>query len=203
MTTAVFALGVDLGGTKIEAALVDPSGTVLPGSRFRAPTGGASTSEMLAASAETVVLRAVSVLPDGATLAGVGIGSAGPITVAEGRVSPLNLPSWRRYPLRDQVAALVPGVTVTLRMDGECIALAEHWIGAGQGESNLMGMVVSTGIGGGLIIDGRAIAGPSGNAGHIGHVEVPVRGNGLCRGRRLWTEDDSMGTAPGLGRRDR
>ena len=57
-------------------------------------------------------------------------------------------------------------------MDGECITLAEHWIGAGQGESNLMGMVVSTGIGGGLILGGRAVAGPTGNAGHIGHVEV-------------------------------
>ena len=172
MSGAVFALGVDLGGTKIEAALVDPTGTVLPGSRFRAPTGGMSTSEMLAASAETVVIQALAMLPEGATLVGVGIGSAGPITVAGGRVSPLNLPNWREYPLRDHIAALVPGVTVTLRMDGECIALAEHWIGAGQGELNLMGMVVSTGIGGGLIVGGRAIAGPTGNAGHIGHVEV-------------------------------
>ena len=87
-------------------------------------------------------------------------------------MSPLNLPNWREYPLRDQITALVPAVPVTLRMDGECIALAEHWIGAGQGESNLMGMVVSTGIGGGLILGGRAIAGPTGNAGHIGHIEV-------------------------------
>ena len=172
MSARVFALGVDLGGTKIEAALVDPAGVVLPGSRFRAQTGGTSTSEQLAASAETVVLSSVAMLPDDATLIGVGIGSAGPITVSRGRVSPLNLPAWREYPLRDQLAALVPGVPVTLRMDGECITLAEHWIGAGQGESNLMGMVVSTGIGGGLILGGRAIAGPSGNAGHIGHVEV-------------------------------
>jgi glucokinase len=57
-------------------------------------------------------------------------------------------------------------------MDGECITLAEHWIGAAPGEDNLMGMVVSTGIGGGLILGGRAVAGPTGNAGHIGHVEV-------------------------------
>ena len=57
-------------------------------------------------------------------------------------------------------------------MDGECITLAEHWVGAAQGSQNLMGMVVSTGIGGGLILGGRAVAGPTGNAGHIGHVEV-------------------------------
>lgn len=167
-----YALAVDLGGTKIEAALVDPHGVLLPGSRFRAPTGRDSSSDQLAASAETVVLQAIATLPEGSTLVGAGIGSAGPITVDRGLVSPLNLPSWRDYPLRDQVAALVPGIPVTLRMDGECIALAEHWIGAAQGVDNLMGMVVSTGIGGGLILDGRAIAGPTGNAGHIGHVEV-------------------------------
>ena len=167
-----FALGVDLGGTKVEAALVDSRGVVLPASRFRAPTGGSSTSEELAASAAEVVLRSVGMLPDDATIVGVGIGSAGPITVAEGLVSPLNLPHWREYPLRDQITALVPGVPVSLRLDGECITLAEHWVGAGQGESNLMGMVISTGIGGGLILGGRAIAGSSGNAGHIGHVEV-------------------------------
>jgi glucokinase len=177
VSPAVFALAVDLGGTKIEAALVDPSGTLLEGSRFRAPTGRASSSEQLAESADSVVAQALAALPDGAALVGVGIGSAGPITVDRGLVSPLNLPSWRDFPLRDRVAALTASimgaeVPVTLRMDGECITLAEHWVGAGQGVDNLMGMVVSTGIGGGLILGGMAVAGPTGNAGHIGHVEV-------------------------------
>jgi glucokinase len=172
VSPSTFALAVDLGGTKIEAALVDPSGAVLAGSRFRAPTGRASSSEQLTASADSVVTQALATLPDAATLVGVGIGSAGPITVDRGLVSPLNLPSWRDFPLRDHVAALVPGVPVTLRMDGECITLAEHWVGAGQGVDNLMGMVVSTGIGGGLILGGMAVAGPTGNAGHIGHIEV-------------------------------
>ena len=165
-------LAVDLGGTKIEAALVDADGALLTGTRFRAPTGRTSTSEQLAASAESVVVQALATLPEGAELIGVGIGSAGPITVENGLVSPLNLPSWRDYPLRAQIEALVPGVRVRLRMDGECITLAEHWVGAAQGEDNLMGMVVSTGIGGGLILGGRAVAGPTGNAGHIGHIEV-------------------------------
>ncbi len=172
-----YALAVDLGGTKIEAALVDPAGVLLEGSRFRAPTGRSSSSEQLAHSADTVVTQALAALPEGATLLGVGIGSAGPITVDRGLVSPLNLPNWRDFPLRDHVAALTSSlrgadVPVTLRMDGECITMAEHWIGAGQGIDNLMGMVVSTGIGGGLILGGTAVAGPTGNAGHIGHVEV-------------------------------
>src|SRR5690606_36441713 len=58
------------------------------------------------------------------------------------------------------------------RIDGLCITLAEHWIGAGTGANNFMGMVVSTGIGGGLIVNDRAAPGPTGNAGHIGHIEV-------------------------------
>jgi glucokinase len=103
---------------------------------------------------------------------GAGIGCAGPVNEAQGRVSPLNLPVWRDYPLRDQVEAALPDIPVSLRMDGLCIALAEHWVGAGRGYDNVMGMIVSTGIGGGLILHGNTVSGPTGNAGHIGHVEV-------------------------------
>jgi glucokinase len=167
-----YALAIDIGGTKAESALVAPDGSILAGTRFRAPTGRESSSEQLATNVASIASQAAAELPADATLIGIGIGSAGPITVESGLVSPLNLPAWRDYPLRSQIEALFPGVPVTLRMDGECIALAEHWVGAAQGENNLMGMVVSTGIGGGLILDGRAIAGPTGNAGHVGHIEV-------------------------------
>ena len=166
------ALAVDLGGTKVEAGIVDADGRILEGSRHRAPTGRASTSEQLAASVTSVVQQAVAALPTGDVLVGTGIGSAGPIDVRAGLVSPLNLPSWRGYPLRDFVMELVPGVPTTLRMDGEAITLAEHWLGAAQGVDDVMGMVVSTGVGGGLILGGMAVAGPTGNAGHIGHIEV-------------------------------
>lgn len=167
-----WVLAVDLGGTKVEAALVDDGGAVLTGSRHRAPTGRTASSEELAAAVRQVVAGALASTPDGMAVIGAGIGSAGPIRVSDGLVSPLNLPAWRDFPLRDLVAELVPSVPVVLRMDGECIALAEHWVGAAPGADNLMGMVVSTGIGGGLVLGGRAFAGPTGNAGHIGHVEV-------------------------------
>jgi len=166
------ALAIDIGGTKAEAALVDSTGALLPGSRFRRPTGPLSTSDELAAAVLGVLHDALTALPDGASLIGVGVGSAGPITVAEGLVSPLNLAVWRDFPLRALVGNAVPGVAVTLRVDGECITLAEHWVGAAVGYDNVMGMIVSTGVGGGLILQGSAIAGPTGNAGHIGHVEV-------------------------------
>lgn len=176
MTSPTVALAVDLGGTKVEAALVDSQGAILPGTRFRQPTGPTRSSDELAASVDAAVSQALGSLPANAQLIGVGIGSAGPIVVTDGAVSPLNLAAWRRYPLREQVRALVhpaaPDVPVTLRMDGLCITLAEHWIGAAQGVDNVMGMVVSTGVGGGLILGGQTVAGPSGNAGHIGHIEV-------------------------------
>jgi glucokinase len=166
------ALAVDFGGTKVEAALVDDAGVVQPGTRTRRPTGpDASASELDGAVAE-VVRHALAALPDGAELDGVGVGCAGPVDLRAGTVSPLNVPAWRRHPLVDRLAGLVSGTPVTLAVDGLCIALAEHWVGAGRGAENLLGMVVSTGVGGGLVLDGRAAPGPTGNAGHVGHLEV-------------------------------
>ncbi|MHA6668725.1 ROK family protein [Homoserinimonas sp. A447] len=166
------ALAVDLGGTKVEAALVDSDGKLLPASRFRETTGRAATSEELVTAVTGAVTRALASLPIGASLAGVGIGAAGPVVEDAGLVSPLNLPAWRNYPLRQLVTSLVPDVPAKLRMDGLCITLAEHWVGVARGYNNVMGMVVSTGIGGGLILHGNTVSGPTGNAGHIGHVEV-------------------------------
>ncbi len=166
------ALAVDLGGTKVEAALVTDEGVVLSATRFRSPTGPQRTSEELQAAVDEVVVAALAALPAGATLVGVGVGSAGPVDEETRPRLPLNMPVWRGYPLRDRVAAHVPeGVPVTLRMDGLAITLAEHWVGAAQGSDHVMGMIVSTGVGGGLILHGRTVSGPTGNAGHIGHVE--------------------------------
>jgi len=166
------ALALDLGGTKVEAGLVAADGAIVPGTRFRQPTGATLSSDELAASVDAVVRQVLETVPADAELVGVGVGSAGPVMLREGAVSPLNLKVWRGYPLRAQIAALVPDVPVTLRMDGLCITLAEHWIGAAQGYDNVMGMIVSTGVGGGLILGGQTVPGPTGNAGHIGHIEV-------------------------------
>ncbi|MCX7521228.1 ROK family protein [Microbacterium sp. STN6] len=172
----VVALAVDFGGTKVEAALVDSDGALIAASRSRQPTGRAATSEQLETSVGAVVRQALAALGRDHSLIGAGVGCAGPIERARGLVSPLNVPAWRGYPLRDFVASVVheaaPGVPVSLEMDGVAITLAEHWVGAGQGIDNLMGMVISTGIGAGLIVGGRVVTGPTGNAGHIGHVEV-------------------------------
>jgi glucokinase len=174
--TTPLALAVDFGGTKVEAALVDADGVLVPASRHRAPTGRAATTDLLEASVRSVIVDALTAVPDGSSLAGVGVGCAGPIDRVRGLVSPLNVPAWRDFPLREfvteTVAAAIGPSAVQLEMDGVAITMAEHWVGAAQGVDNVMGMVISTGIGGGLIIGGRVITGPTGNAGHIGHVEV-------------------------------
>ena len=166
------ALAVDFGGTKVEAALVDDRGRLVPGTRHRSATGATASSDELEAAVSHVVSAARASLPDRAWLIGVGVGAAGPVDVATGHVSPLNVPVWRGHPLRDLIADLVPEAPVTLRIDGLCIALAEYWVGAGRDAENLLGMIVSTGVGGGLVLGGRAAPSPTGNGGHIGHVEV-------------------------------
>lgn len=189
--TPRYAIALDFGGTKVEAALVDENGVVEPASKSRTATGALSSSAQLAAAVSSVleeVLDYFAKLDDGSELLGVGIGTAGPINMKLGLVSPLNVPAWRDYPLRDLVCGIVrtrhPELPVTLRLDGLCIALAEHWVGAGRGYDNVMGMVVSTGIGGGLILAGRTVPGPTGNAGHIGHIEaIGLDEDCACGGR--------------------
>ncbi|WP_344293712.1 ROK family protein [Agromyces neolithicus] len=166
------ALAVDFGGTKVEAALVDGRGELVVGSRNRRPTGAGASSSELDASVRDVVSAALVARPADAPLLGVGVGAAGPVDLDHGTVSPLNVPAWRGHPLAERIAEIVGGVPVTLRIDGLCIALAEYWVGAGAGSANMLGMVVSTGVGGGLVLGGRAVPSPTGNAGHIGHVEV-------------------------------
>lgn len=170
-------LAVDFGGTKVEAALVDSNGQVLPSSRFRSPTGRTASAAELVASVTNVTTRALDALPESASLKGIGIGSAGPIDRDRGLVSPVNLEVWRGFPLRDTVTESVRDAghdaPAILRLDGVCITLAEHWVGAARGHDNVMGMIVSTGIGGGLILAGTVATGSSGNAGHIGQIEVP------------------------------
>lgn len=169
-------LAVDCGGTKVEAALVDAAGTVRADSRFRQPTGSTRSADELASQVRSVVQKSLSCMPDGAMLRGIGIGSAGPIDLARGSVSPVNLPVWQRFELRSLVEAAsaeagYPAEAV-LRLDGLCIALAETWIGAAAKRDTVLGMIVSTGIGGGIIASGRIVTGATGNAGHIGQIEV-------------------------------
>jgi glucokinase len=123
-----------------------------------------------------------------------GIGSAGPIEPDCATVSPLNIPAWRRFPLREAIATIVD-VPVHGDLDAKAFALAEGWLGAAKGHSHYLGMVVSTGVGGGVVVDGRMIDGASGNAGHIGHVIVNPDGHRCGCGARGCLEAEASGSA--------
>ncbi|MGP3534869.1 ROK family protein [Microbacterium sp. RD1] len=170
------AIAVDLGGTKVEACLIDEDGHVVDASRFRAPTGPDSDHDALRVAVHTVVDQALTALPAGVIPVGVGIGSAGPIDTVHDTVSPLNLPHAERFSLADAVRAILPktwgDVPVRFALDGLCIAIAEHWQGAGRRTRSMLGIVVSTGIGGGIIAAGEPYPGVTGNAGHLGQIEV-------------------------------
>ncbi|HAN25611.1 MAG: hypothetical protein CMH36_00700 [Microbacterium sp.] len=169
------ALAVDLGGTKIEAALVEASGLVRAVGRTRRPTGPDTDPARLDAAAAAVVSAAVAALGPDDELVGVGIGAAGPIDAVRETIDPVNMPGVHGFALADAVRRVVGrDVPVRLRHDGGCIALAENWIGATAGTRASMSIVVSTGVGGGLVVDGALVGGGTGNAGHIGQVSAPA-----------------------------
>jgi glucokinase len=88
-----------------------------------------------------------------------------------GIVSPLNIPAWRDFPLLGRLSAAF-ALPCVVDNDAKALALGERWKGAGRGSDNMLGMVVSTGVGGGIILDGRLLHGFAGNAGHVGHIVV-------------------------------
>jgi glucokinase len=169
-------LAIDVGGTKMAAGLVSADGTVL-GSR-RVATPQHADAETLWKTLGDLIDPLTGAVPGG--IAGVGVGCGGPMRWPEGEVSTLNIPGWRGFPLRARLADRFPGLPVRLHNDAVCLAVAEHWQGAGRGSADMLGMVVSTGVGGGLILGGRLIHGGTGNAGHIGHVVVEPVGGPPC-----------------------
>ncbi|CAM2987811.1 sugar kinase [Mycobacterium intermedium] len=185
----MLTLCLDIGGTKIACGLADSAGTLVHNATCPTPSGvGAEQVFAVVAALIGDALRAA-----GGSVAAVGIASAGPVDVRAGTVSPINIPAWRRFPLRDQVAGVVPGVPVRLGGDGVCMALGEHWVGAGRGAHFMLGMVVSTGVGGGLVLDGKPYDGRTGNAGHVGHVVVDSDGDRCACGGRGCVETIASG----------
>ncbi|WP_312888426.1 ROK family protein [Nonomuraea rhodomycinica] len=205
-------LAIDVGGTKLAAGLVGHDGAVLAARRVATPQGADAETlwKTLSGLVESLVAPGALVSARGpltgafdgsveftgpvegvgavgfpGPVEGVGVGCGGPMRWPAGEVSPLNIPGWRGFPLRARLAERFPGVPVRLHNDAVCVAVAEHWRGAGQGTRDMLGMVVSTGVGGGLVLGGRLMDGGTGNAGHIGHVVVqPVDGPPCgCGGR--------------------
>ncbi|MGQ0843661.1 MAG: ROK family protein [Sporichthyaceae bacterium] len=172
---ADLALAVDIGGTKLAVGIVDADGRVVRSERAPTPNGDADA-------VWAALVDLVEWVREPA-MVGVGVGCGGPMRWPAGEVSPLNIPGWRDFPLRERLTELC-SVPVRVHNDAVAVAVAEHWRGAGAGHGNVLGMVVSTGVGGGLVLGGRVVDGKAGNAGHVGHVVVDPDGpECACGGR--------------------
>jgi glucokinase len=184
-------VGVDVGGTKVAAGLVNANGEILSHQRADMVSNGSAEHGLQA------VLSAIEqVLPDGASsIAGIGICAPGPLDPNTGLIlNPPNVPCWRNFPLADEVRKHY-SVPVRVDNDANAAALAEARWGAGRGYKHVFYATIGTGIGTGIVIDGKIYHGRTGSAGEGGHVSVDYRGP-VCRcGKRGCIEVLASGTA--------
>jgi glucokinase len=179
-------LAIDIGGTKVAAGVVDGDGALLRSASAPTPAhdGEAMYSRIVALIAE---------MRDGDETV-VGVGCGGPMRDGNELVSPLNIPGWRDFPLRRRLAETT-GLPVFVDNDAKALARGEGWTGAAAGQRNFIAMVVSTGVGGGIVLDGRLLDGAGANAGHIGHVNVEPEGRVCGCGARGCLEAEASGLA--------
>lgn len=189
-------LGIDVGGTKTAAGVVDATGHAFSYVREFSPQN-ASGDEFFDF---TLKLAQAALAQSQVSPSGVGVGCGGPMLYPAGIVSPLHIPAWRDYPLRQKLTEAL-GLEVIVDNDAKAFALGEALFGAGRNAKNMLGMVVSTGVGGGIVSAGRLQHGASGNAGHFGHVIVVPNGLPCECGARGCLTSYTSGT--GLAQRAR
>jgi glucokinase len=178
-----YAIGIDVGGSKLAAGLIDQRGTVL--NRYFSQAHAEKEPEFVI---EAIEASYHTLLEQSGIAAGqieaVGLGFAGNTNGPAGMVLiSSNLPAWHNYPLRDVVAARL-GRPVYLENDANLAALGEFHYGAGRGSQNMVYVTLSTGYGIGLIINGRLYVGQSGMAGELGHVVIDIGGPACTCGKR-------------------
>lgn len=183
-----FALGIDVGATKVAIATISSNFEVIE--KEETSTSAPSSDELWSRIAQVSSQLIANQKGD---FLGIGIGSAGPLDIKAGKISPVNISIWRDFPIVALAEKIAPGHAVVLHGDALALAHAEHKLGAGRGLSNMLGMVVSTGIGGGLVIDGKIFPGESGNSCFIGHHSINFEGRECVCGRRGCLEAYSSG----------
>jgi glucokinase len=189
-------IGIDLGGTNIKAGAVDMEGRVL--TRHRRPTGADAGPKAVAEHICKAARNCIDALED-CRIAGVGVGSPGTIDLHEGVVlfSP-NMPGWEDIPLRAWIEEDLD-MPCVLENDANSAALGEQWVGAGRGADSLVMFTLGTGIGGGVVLDGRVWHGTGGFAGEIGHMCIDPEGPECGCGSRGCIE--AHASATGMVRR--
>ncbi len=182
------ALAIDIGGSKLAVGVVDRNGHLFERASVETP---------VSASGDEIFDRLAGLVGQLAPydrFVCCGVGCPGPMTDDGEQVSPLNIPGLRAFPLAERLRQLT-GLRCRVGHDAKALALAEGWVGAAVGVGNYMAMVVSTGIGGGIVLNGRLLEGADGNAGHIGQMVVAAPGRPLSSHCQGSLESEASGTA--------
>ncbi|MCA9736830.1 MAG: ROK family protein [Gemmatimonadota bacterium] len=177
MSVPRWIIGVDIGGTNLVVGAVPFDGGPVLGLVTRpteARRGGHSVVERVVRMVRDV-RAALSDAHPGAEVVGVGIGSPGPLDRETGVVIKTPNLAWENFPVRDLVSDAL-GLPATLDNDANCATYGEWWLGAGRGSRHLVGLTIGTGIGGGLVVDGRIFHGASDAAGEFGHMTIDFHG---------------------------
>ncbi len=197
---ASYLLGHDIGGTKLAVTVADRNGMILQ--KVRRPTEAergprAVVASLVDMSREAMARAALSP----AELAGVGVSCGGPLDTETGVVyAPPNLPGWDEVPLRAWLESAL-SLPVFVENDANASALAEWSFGAGRGCRHMVYLTMSTGIGGGIILDGRLYRGPNDTAGEVGHMTIVENGPVCGCGKRGCLE--ALCSGPSIARRAR
>ena len=191
--TADVALAVDVGGTQMRAALVDADGRVMHRQSRRTPADEGAHAVVAAIASACRAVMAESGNPPGLKL---GLCAPGPLDARRGlALATPTIRGFTNFPLRQAVSDAL-GLPVTIENDGPCAALGEWLCGAGRGTSDFVYVTISTGIGGGIVSEGRLLRGRLGLAGHIGHIPIRAEGGATCFcGQPGCWEAEASGTA--------
>ena len=187
-------LAIDIGGTKFAAGIVGPRGELVDRSRVEVARDVGPESHYTSLATMVTELQTRAQDQHGIRVRAVGVGSAGPVARDVETIAPLNIPAWRDFPLRARLVELT-GLKVFGDLDAKALALAEGWLGAAQGHADFLAMTVSTGIGGGIVLDDELLDGATGNAGHVGHIIAEPGGRRCGCGARGCLEAEASGLA--------
>lgn len=174
-----WVVGVDIGGTNVVVGLIPAEGGGPVSVRNRATASLGSQDEVVqhvGRMIDDVIEEGIATMGGSRVgVIGVGIGTPGPLDLERGVVLDAFNLGWKDFPLRDRLSDLT-GLPASLDNDANCATWAEYWLGAGRGAHTLVGVTLGTGIGGGLVLDGRLVHGASSSAGEVGHMTIDFTG---------------------------
>lgn len=200
---AEYAIGVDIGGTKINAGIVDAQGNVLHSVSVKTLAGEAATVDRILQAIQAVIAEVRAEQPD-LPIQGIGVGSAGQVDWERGSIRAASelIPGYAGTPLRAILQEKFQ-LPVIVDNDVNVLALTEKYLGAGQGVEHFLCLALGTGVGGALVVEGRLVHGTWGGGGELGHMSVDYRGIPCACGGIGCLEQYASGTSIGKRMREK